>query len=285
MLWSRARGVKQTCTVLPSSTITGVGGGARIDGAHYTMILPNNSTTSISGATLSDIRLHNGSNTAKLVINKCFIDDKSGRIAIDGTNGTLTVEITGSTVKSTSVSIRAKYSTITNCVMAGSAISINCTINGRVLFDGSTVSTIYTGANPNLCHMDGSTIWILKNSKIVNGTWNIIGATGHTNQKLIFDGYCTVLCHIVSNNNTTEITHLIAGCTINLTGNTWTNPIIGGNTTNGVQVGTFANADYTGTWTTGGIATIITTTGATVKVSGEGTYIDKDGTTNLDVVN
>ena len=109
----------------------------------------------------------------------------------------------------------------------------------------------------------------------------IVAGDAYKNQVIVFEGTNVFKSNMTYSTNTTARMYLIAGSTVNLSGNT--KPLGTGYAQTlaapQILVGTF-DSTYTN-WTTTGTATIIPSTGSPFTVSGFGNYINHDGTTNL----
>ena len=170
--------------------------------------------------------------------------------------------------------------TATNCTFNGSGCATICG-GGTITFTKCTFNgtgRVAGAFNAAYVVIDGCTI----------GTGNSIeieGGTNYKNQTIVFKGNTILKSRLWYANgvtsNTTAKVLIIAGSTIDMRGNTNTADSTKSPYTiwspSSIAVGTISN----GTFVTGGTATIIPAEGAAFAVKDTGTYIDKDGSTNM----
>lgn len=246
-----------TCTCHPM-TITGVAGG--------TIALDEGKklyTGQTASVTLSNIRVNRAVQP------------------ITGSNNTASITLSGATCLVEYI----KSITATNSVVKIYRDNINATVTGGTVQDMHGARGTKTLTNATLTGVQE----MYSNERIILDNCNVTGQMcfngGYQNGRLYLKNYNKFPSSRVfgRSGNTTSIIYMITGTTADFKGNNTYNRVLEAPVA--IKVGTFDNATaLTGTWTTGGTATVITTSGATIKVEGEGTYIDKDGTTNLTVV-
>lgn len=221
-------------------------------------------------------------------------------VAISADTGVRYIELSGCTMYGTTEGIVGVSARLTNCdIYAGSGAALrgdartvictNCTFRHGGMYVANAIWEFH-----NCTILDHIGISFYANTSGYNlfdnttfGTIWIMGSSMYTYQKIIFKNIkINARMAVQGGTNTTEVTYLIAGSTINLSSvpAAYTRPIFGCAAGNGLRVGTFGTEFDFNTWTTGGTVTVITATGSTVHVSGTGTYINRDGTTDLTVV-
>ena len=271
------------CTLANGSTVTGVAG-AKLDSTIPTVIrfTEQNSTCSISGITCGQITMGVIKGLSLNFSNVVFVKGQTAHYLMGGGYSAFTKCTIGDGISCNGTNIAS----FTDCSITGTdiwATGGNSTMKYKNTYINKVA--IRSWRNNNHIFLTGTT---------VTGTIQIVGGT-YDGQTTIFDshgdrGIVFTGCirkyqsSVAPTPNDTEVTYIVAGTTISLLNNVNATPIIGCAESNSVRVGTFSDDYKTDTWTTGGTATIITATGTTVKVSGEGTYINKDGTTDLTVI-